>query len=152
MDEMGRDIEAVRTVLARLPHAIDAKHWDEASSLFAAEVETDYTSLFGGPAQTQSAEALVGGWRDLLGTVATQHLLGPATVSIGESAARAACHVRAFHRREGAPGGTDWEVLGHYRFQLAREPGGWKITHLALDTLLQTGNRDLLTGQGGEAS
>lgn len=49
-----------------VPHHIDGKRWAALRSLYADEVETDYTSLFGGEPHKQSADALVAGWRGVL--------------------------------------------------------------------------------------
>ena len=134
----------VRSVIAGVVHDIDAKRWRELRARFAAEVDTDYTSLFGGEPVRQAGDALIAGWRSVLAGVATQHLLGPIEVHVVGERATAECHVRALHHVAGAPGGELWEVLGHYRFELARERAGWAIARMALDTLVQTGNRQLL--------
>lgn len=146
MTASSHDVEAVRSVVTLLTHHIDGKRWSDLPALFAAEVRTDYTSLFGGTPQQQSGDELVAGWRTTLDKVATQHLLGPVEASIAGSNAGASCHVRAFHQRPDAAGGSEWEVLGHYRFELARKGTEWRITALTLDTLIQTGNRSLLSG------
>ena len=100
----------VRTTVAGVVHDIDGKRWRQLRARFPAEVDTDYTSLFGGAPVRQSGDALIAGWRDALERVATQHLLGPIEV----------------------------------RFELARGDGGWTIARMVLDTLVQTGNRQLL--------
>jgi len=138
------DHEAVRSIVASVAHHIDAKRWKDLRALYADEVETDYTSLFGGTPQKQPGDALIPVWEGALGKVATQHLLGPIDLRIEGSHAKARCHVRAMHLAPGAPGGELWEVLGHYLFDLTRGPAGWKITYMKLETLLQTGNRNLL--------
>jgi hypothetical protein len=138
------ETEAVRTVVASVAHHIDAKRWPELQELYAHEVETDYTSLFGGTPQSQSNEALIAGWRGVLANVRTQHLLGPITVATSGTTATARCHVRALHQVSKAPGGEEWEVLGHYVFELARQPHDWKIRRMKLETFAQTGNKNLL--------
>lgn len=137
--------DAVRTVVASVPHHIDAKRWDDLRGLYAARVAVDYTQLFGGEAEEQAGDELVAGWRGQLAEVATQHLLGPIEVELGGEAASARCHVRALHRKPGAPGGDTWEVLGHYRFELAQERGRWTIAGMKLEVLVQLGNRELLS-------
>jgi hypothetical protein len=139
------ETEEIRRVVASVAHGIDAKRWDELKTLYANEVATDYTSLFGGEPQMQTADALIGGWKNLLGSVATQHLLGPITVDLSGPAATASCHVRAMHYARGAPGGELWELLGHYVFELYREGHSWKIRKMTLRVQLQTGNERLLT-------
>jgi hypothetical protein len=137
--------DAVRETVTRVTHEIDAKRWDALRALYADEVTTDYTSLFGGAPQTQSADALIGSWRAVLAPVTTHHQLGPIIVKLGPSGASAECHVRGLHRAEGAPGGSDWEVLGHYVFELTPAADGvWKIGAMTLLTSLQVGNTKLL--------
>jgi hypothetical protein len=142
------DAETVRSIVASVAHHIDAKRWRELRALYADEVETDYTSLFGGTPQKQPGDALIPVWQGALGKVATQHLLGPIDVRVSGSSATAACHVRALHQAKGAPGGDEWEVAGHYLFELARTASGWKIAKMKIETLLQTGNRNLLSEAG----
>ncbi|MEJ7758288.1 MAG: nuclear transport factor 2 family protein [Gemmatimonadaceae bacterium] len=145
MTDNQRDLEAVRVTVGSVAHHIDSKRWTELRSLYARDVETDYTSLLGGTPQRQTGDALIAGWRGALEKVATQHLLGPIEAHIDGSIARARCHVRALHHARGVPGGEQWEVLGHYVFDLSREASGWKITRMKLETLLQTGNVKLLS-------
>jgi ketosteroid isomerase-like protein len=139
------ETEAVRSIVASVAHHIDAKNWSDLQALYASEVETDYTSLFGGTPQSQTSEALIAGWRGILANVRTQHLLGPITVTSTGATATAHCHVRALHQVSKAPGGEDWEVLGHYVFELARQAPGWRIRRMKLETFAQTGNPNLLT-------
>ena len=123
MTDNQRDLEAVRVTIGSVAHHIDSKRWTELRSLYARDVETDYTSLLGGTPQRQTGDALIAGWRGALEKVATQHLLGPIEAHIGGSTARARCHVRALHHARGAPGGEQWEVLGHYVRSVSRSVG-----------------------------
>lgn len=141
---MNNESELVRATITRVLHFIDAQRWDALRALFADEVETDYTSLFGGEPRREPSEALIGGWRRALETVVTQHLLGPIDVVVEGDRAHARCHVRAAHFAESAKSGNTWEVLGHYVFDLGRGREGWCITRMKLETFLQLGNRRLL--------
>lgn len=143
MEEQTR-AEQVRDHVAAVVHHIDAKRWNELRALYAEQVRTDYTSLFGGSPQQQAGDALIAGWRGVLERVSTQHLLGPITVRFEAQSATALCHVRALHHAPGAPGGEQWEVLGHYTFSLRQTDAGWKIEAMKLDTVIQTGNAKLL--------
>lgn len=148
---MAGDVEradSVRSVVTGVAHHIDGKRWAELRALYADEVRTDYTSLFGGEPQTQSGDALIAGWSGVLETVATQHLLGPIDVALDGPRATARCHVRALHHAAGAPGGELWEVLGHYVFTLVRGDEGWTISAMTLETFAQTGNTRLLAEAG----
>jgi hypothetical protein len=138
------DSEAVRSIVAGVAHHIDRKHWTELRALFADEIETDYTSLFGGTPQRQAGDALIAGWRGILEKVSTQHLLGPIEVRLDGKSAHAFCHVRALHQAPKAKSGELWEVLGHYHFELSSKGSHWQITRMKLETFLQTGNAGLL--------
>jgi len=144
MNDDSQYSAAVRAVVTSLPHNLDFKRWPEVRKLFADRVQSDYTSLFGGAPQEQTAEELVGGWEKALGRVATQHLLGPIDVRIDGDKATAQCHVRAIHVAEAAPGGAEWEAIGHYVFGLTRQGDGWRVQAMTLQMLMQTGNRKLL--------
>jgi SnoaL-like protein len=144
MNHPQSSVSDVQSIVTRVTHDIDFKRWPELRALYASEVETDYTSLFGGTPVKQSGDVLIDGWRRALGPVTTHHLLGPIDVQIDGPRAQASCQVRALHHVPGAPSGEHWEVLGHYTFALVQVDGGWKITKLTLATLLQTGNHQLL--------
>jgi hypothetical protein len=134
------DLDPIRNTVADVAHHLDTKRWDELRALYADEVATDYTSLFGGTPQTQRSDALIAGWRSLLANARTHHLLGPIAVDVDGDRVRARCHVRALHYAAGLPGGSEWEVLGHYVFELARGRDGFRIVKMTLHTLHQTGN------------
>jgi hypothetical protein len=139
------DLESVRDTVTSVTHEIDAKHWTELRRLYADEVRIDYTSLFGGTPAKQTGDALIEGWKSALAKVRTHHQLGPISVKLTGGAATATCQVRGLHQLEGAPGGSEWEVLGHYVFELSKDSSGvWKIRAMTLLTRIQTGNTKLL--------
>lgn len=98
------DILAVQAVITRVAHTIDGKRWSELRALFASTVQTDYTSLFGGEVQDQRADALMDAWRGLLGSVVTQHFLGPIEVEAAARTARSRATIPrgGSHRSAGA--------------------------------------------------
>ncbi len=145
------DERAVKAVVTGVAHHIDARQWDDLRALYADEVETDYTSLFGGEVQRQPGDALIGAWNQLLTPLVTQHLLGPIDVDVRGDEATARCHVRGYHFASAAPSGPTWMVAGHYIFKLRQVAGSWKISHMTLETFYQTGNQKLLQ-EAAEAS
>ena len=146
------DIQKVQSVVARVAHHVDGKRWPELQALFANEVETDYTSLFGGQIQKQRSDELVmGAWKTVLGPLdSTQHVLGPIDVRLQAGRAIAECHFRAYHRSARAQGGPEWLVAGHYIFELVKTGSDWKIQKLVLQTFYQTGNAKLLQEAGAK--
>ena len=136
---------AVRDTVVAVVHRLDHRRWDELRALFDAEVETDYTSLFGGEVQRQPADALIATWKTVLSPLdTTQHVLGPIEVAMGDRQAVARCHVRGYHIAARAPNGSEWMVAGHYVWTLVERDGAWRVRSLTLETLYQTGNRALL--------
>jgi SnoaL-like domain len=115
-DDLARE-QAVRTLVARIAHAIDTRRWADLRALYADEVTTDYTSLFGGDVQRQSGDALIAGWRNLLGALdATQHLVG----------------------------GDEWMVAGQWVIRVNEQNGQWRVRAMTLRTFYETGNRGVL--------
>jgi hypothetical protein len=145
--------DEVRTVVTRLSHEVDRRRWAQLRSLFADTVTADYRSLFGGEVRQQKADDLIEGWRKAFTLVdTTQHILGPVDVDVQGATATARCHVRAYHIRQGLPGGDEWLVAGNYVIELAKADGGWKIHAMKLETSYQSGNRKLLEEAGALAA
>jgi hypothetical protein len=137
--------EAIRETVRRLSPSIDSRHWQTLREIFTDEVVVDYTSLFGGYAQRQSIDDLIDNWSLLLAPLsATEHLIGPITVDVGEHDARANCSVRIRHLLHGAPGGDEWVVGGRYKITLEERGGHWLIRTLDLETAYQKGNKNIL--------
>lgn len=144
MSDLAR-AQGVRDVVTRVAHTIDFRRWSDLRALYADQVRTDYTSLFGGEVQQQRADDLIEGWRRLLSPLdATQHLLGPIDVLMQDAAAIAECHVRGYHVRRGAAGGDELMVAGQWLIELSEHGERWSITSMTLKTLYQSGNVGIL--------
>ena len=144
MTDVERE-QAIRNVVTRIAHAIDRRQWLGLRALYGDTVQTDYTSLFGGEVQQQTGDDLIEAWRRMLEPLnATQHLVGPIDVQLQQKHAVAECHVRGYHVLEGAAGGAEWMVAGHWVIGLTEIGGSWKVTTMTLQTFYQMGNKDLL--------
>jgi uncharacterized protein len=133
------DIVNCITVLLQ---AVDLRDWTAARACLADEVDTDYSSLFGGTPERLRSDALIKRWRDLVpGFDSTQHIAGPVLIyeARGDSA-KARTAVRAYHYFAEAPGGSVWIVAGRYEMRLSRLSGEWRISALTLQTAYQDGN------------
>ena len=138
------DLNDASNAFRRMLHAIDARDWDGVRRAFAAEVDIDYSTLFGAPAATVDADAHVAGWRAFAAAFdATQHITGPIVVTPATDAVTANTHVRAYHRIQGAPGGDTWMVAGHYEVRLLHSADEWKIAAITLTVFYQEGNLTL---------
>jgi len=150
MTDMASE-EAIRNVVARVANTVDTRRWTELRALFADEVTTDYTSLFGGEVLTQPGDNLIAMWRQMLSPLdATQHVTGAIDVQQrGAGAAVAECSVRGYHICARAAGGSEWMVAGQWIIEMTQGDGGesgdrWLVTRMTLRAFYQTGNRDLL--------
>lgn len=124
-------------------HAVDDLHWETVRSSFTTEVETDYTSLWGGEPETLTADQLIERWQQLLpGFDATQHLIGPVVVNeADEFTASCTTNVRSYHR----VGDAAWMVAGRYVIRLVRADGSdWRIAALTLRHYYEDGDRGLV--------
>jgi hypothetical protein len=63
MESQQNDVATIQFMIARVAHAIDLKAWPMLRALYADQVETDYSSLFGGTPQRQRGDDLIAGWR-----------------------------------------------------------------------------------------
>jgi hypothetical protein len=120
----------------------DLGQWVEVAELLADQVTTDYTSLFGGAANSTSRAGLVRQMRATLqGFDATQHLIGNVQVrgSTAEEAS-AVSHVRATHWIDG----RFWIVGGVYTHNLVRTSEGWQVTYMRFQRLYEEGSRAAL--------
>jgi hypothetical protein len=148
------DRDDVADIIGSLAVHVDGRQWGRLQALFAAEVRVDYTSLFGGDAQSLTREDLIAGWRKLLpGFTRTCHVIGaPAIVAIG-SIAQATASVVAWHFLKEASVEPDfWLVGGCYEMSFAKADGVWRITLLTLANAWAEGNLDLPKLAGERAS
>jgi SnoaL-like domain len=134
------DRQAISDAITGLLDAIDRRDWTAARSHLAAQVTTNYTSLFGGSPRTQSDAELIEGWCALLtGFDATQHLTGPILADISENTARVRCAVTAIH----CIGQDHWTPSGHYELELLRAGSRWVISAIVYRNAFVAGDGTL---------
>ena len=138
--------QLIQNVVTSNAHHLDQRQWAELRALYTDVVTYDFRSLLGGDVQDVPADDMIASWLEIHSTIdATQHLIGAVAIVIETDHATADCHVRAYHRKNGAAGGEEWMVAGHYTYELIRLEATWKIRKVRLDLLYQTGNTALLT-------
>ena len=128
--------------IATMLNAIDLLDWSTVRTAFAPTVAVDYTSLFGGSAETLAVDTLLERFRGLLpGFDATQHLIGPVMVTEhAGGTVTAEAQARGYHHVAGAEGGAVWMAAGRYRFPMERRDGVWKIGGITFQLSYQDGN------------
>lgn len=133
--------EKVKSAIITMVNAIDTKQWDRATSQFVDTVYVDYSSLSGQPGAMTPASALVDGWKNLLKTVDTHHLLSNFDISINKNEAEVFSHVYASHQADTI---GYWDAYGRYHHKLRKVDGEWKITSMTLIMHGQKGNLNFI--------
>lgn len=126
---------------------VDRRDWAALRAAMTDKVDVDYTSLSGGDPEQLAAEDLLDRWRALLpGFDATQHFLGPMSVTIApDETAVLDCNVRAYHRLTGQAGhGELWMVAGAYTLTLRAAEDTWLIAGITLRVTYQEGDPTLV--------
>jgi hypothetical protein len=136
-----RDEARVRQTVLAVPTNADLRAFDAIAPLFADEVVVDYTSLWGGTAETMTPEVLMTAWAGVLpGFDATWHEIGRIEVRIAGDRAQATMPVDARHWL----GDGFWRVVGRYDYDLVRRDRGWTITRMVLTVTSEDGDRGLV--------
>ncbi|HTV49945.1 MAG TPA: nuclear transport factor 2 family protein [Steroidobacteraceae bacterium] len=138
-------------VIGALAVHVDAQRWSALALLFAPAVRVDYSSLFGGEAQSLPREQLLAGWQQLLpGFTHTCHVIGTphitaSGITASSGTARAEASVIATHwiSLPSLAGKDRWTVGGCYDFGFRKLEGSWRIDNLTLARAWQDGNPDL---------
>ncbi|MDK4717297.1 nuclear transport factor 2 family protein [Rhizobium sp. CNPSo 4039] len=137
---------AIIDVITDIAAGADRHQWDRVRSAFADEVVLDYTSLWGGEPSTLSGDEVVASWSGFLpGFDRTLHLVTNHTIVANEDdRAIAEADFQATHRI----GNAMWQLMGHYRYELSRVGGTWKVTSLTMTYTHETGDRGLVEQAG----
>lgn len=135
---------AVVETVTRLFHALDARDWEPIRTIMTDPIDLEYPSKQGEPEKLSVNDAVSGLKGFLPGFDATQHLLGPVVVEIGEEGnATARFHARVTHVLTEATNDPMWVIGCHYTFDLEQRDDTWKIRSSRVNVLYEEGNRDL---------
>jgi hypothetical protein len=136
------DRMAIVDTITDIAAGADQHQWSRVRGALADQVTLDYTGLWGGQAATQSADAVIAQWSGFLpGFDRTLHLLANHTiVEAGDTTATAEADFQAIHRIDA----DSWTLMGHYRYELTKRDGAWKVTRLIMTPTHETGDRGLV--------
>ena len=139
--------QAIAAVRYRFAQCLDEQDFDTLLSLFAEQVEADFTD-FGAPAQTVPPQALVANFRHNLSRpgLRTQHLCTNFRIALAGDQATSTLQWVGHHFLAGAEGGEEFTLRAEYTDHLTRTNGGWLITGLTARLRFTTGNPGLLAG------
>lgn len=135
-----KDTAKVIAVVTSIPLAVDLAAYDLAEKAFAGSIVVDYTSLWGGSAASMTPAELMTAWRGIVpGFDATWHQLSDVAATISGDSAEATAFVDGRHWL----GDKLWRPVGTYHWRLARQAGGWKVTHMTFTLTQEIGDRGL---------
>lgn len=120
----------------------DRHDWSRVRAAFADKVTLDYTSLWGGKAETKDADDIIAQWSSFLpGFDQTLHLVTNHTVkSFDGNAATLEADFQAAHRI----GDEHWVLMGHYTYGLEKSGKRWRVNSLTMEWTHETGDRGLV--------
>jgi len=143
--QMLLDERDISRALAHFARIADSKKFDALDEVFAQDVVFDYGSgrLESGLA---ALRALLSRHLDRCG--GTQHLIGSIAVDIDGDAAVSRAYVQARHQRVGDYVGPIFDSNGEYLDRWERRPDGWRIVHRTATWAANTGEPEIITGDG----
>jgi hypothetical protein len=139
---------AVVETIYRYAVGIDTRDFDLYGSIFADEVDIDFSSYSGRPAARMTREAWVGMVRPLfLGLAATQHsMTNPLPVVDGDTAT-CRMYIYAHHVLDAQDPSSWFTIGGYYDDTLQRDdraPAGWLLTGVTLTELWRQGDASIM--------
>ena len=136
----------ISDVQLRYATGLDSRDWSLFRSCFVDEIETDFTSVFGGDPRKVSAERWTeAARRSLSGLKATQHMITNHVITIAGDDATCIAYVQARHFLPNDSGDSTQTMFGYYTNRFIRTSAGWKIRACKLTLTCQTGNPHIFT-------
>jgi hypothetical protein len=134
------DREAIKELRARFALALDIRDWPLLESLFADDIDVDFTSM-GVAQQSMSpkefSDLFQASFRQSQGT---QQLYGNFVIDIAGDSASCSSYLLGHHYAPGFEGGDQVALRARYLDRLIRTHDGWKITATTLHIFSLTGN------------
>jgi hypothetical protein len=134
----------ISDVVNRYATGIDRRDWPLYRSIFADEVDFDFTSWSGGEPRRLAADVWVANVRDgLSGFDATQHISSNHVHAIEGDTATCVSYMVALHHLVEGEQRSMQGLGGYYTNVLRRGAEGWKIHACALAVTWEMGERAL---------
>ncbi len=143
---MTSDHQAICEVRYRYALGLDTRDWELYRSIFADEVEIDFSSFSGDPGRgVMSAEDWVTQCRVLFtGLDASQHVMTNPMVTVDGDHARCRMYMTADHYFANDQGGDRFVIGGYYDDRLVRTGDAWLLEAVTLTMFWQRGNRQIM--------
>jgi hypothetical protein len=135
------DRAEISDVQLRYASGLDLRDWPLFRTCFTDEIETDFTSVFGGEPRRVKADRWVAAARRLMTPLkATQHLITNHVITIDGDRATCVAYVQARHHLPNDSGDSEQNMFGYYTNHFVRTPAGWRINACKLTVTWNTGN------------
>ncbi len=140
------DRAEISDVQLRYATGLDSRDWLLFRSCFTNEIETDFTSVFGGEPRKVSADRWTeAARRSIIGLAATQHMITNHPITVAGENATCVAYVQARHYLPNDSGDSTQTMFGYYTNRFIRTSAGWKIRACKLTLTWQTGNPQIFT-------
>ena len=138
------DKSDIQSLILNYAWGIDSRNWPLFRSIFADEVEMDFSSYSGQPGSKMSGDQWVDGCQRMLpGFDATQHVLTNFMIEVDGDSASAIVYMKAEHFIANSLGDNSHTLGGYYTHRLARSENGWLIHATTLTVTWSRGNRQV---------
>ena len=142
----AEDKLAVAECLYRYATGVDTSDWAMYRSVFADEVEFDFSSFGPGLAPvTMAADDWVRGLKPMFGALAaTQHMMSNPLVELDGDIAQITMYVRAHHVFDPDDPESYYTIGGYYHNRLVRERENWKLVQVKLIVTWRLGHPEIM--------
>ena len=124
---------------------VDSRDWALYRSIFADEVEIDFSSWDGRPGAVMKADDWVAGVRPLfMGLDATQHSMTNPRIAIDGERATCVMYLQAAHFLHHDGGDPELTIGGYYTDRLVKTAAGWKLCAVKLTVTWRRGNHRIM--------
>jgi hypothetical protein len=136
------DRAEISEIQIRYATGTDSRNWELFRTCFADDLEVDFSSGFGIPVVSVTADEWVKNTASTMGVLkATQHMITNHVIMFDdEDNATCVAYVRASHHNPNNTGDSDQTVYGFYTNRFERTSSGWRIAKLKLTVSWMTGN------------
>jgi hypothetical protein len=135
----------VAETVYRYATGVDTRDWVLYRSIFADQVDIDFSSYNGRPAARTTADDWVARARRLFsGLAATQHSMTNPTVTLNGDRATCVMYMRAEHVLTQDDPDAWFTIGGYYTDQLVRAGEGWLLTGVTLTVWWRRGRPQIM--------
>lgn len=138
------DRAEISDVLMDYAIGIDSRDWPRYRAIFTDEVELDFSSWSGNPAEPMAADDWVAGVRATLsGFDSTQHMLMNSLIELDGDRATVTLYMNAHHYLNINGAHNMHSIGGYYTHRMVRTDKGWLSEACKLTVTWETGDRAL---------